>query len=257
MVLCVIPARYASTRFPGKPLALLAGKPILQHCWERTRLARSINRVLIATDDTRIADVARAFGAEVALTRADHPSGTDRVAEAAARIKCSLVVNVQGDEPLIDPRMIDAATGALLAHRGFDISTLCHRITDPADIQRPQVVKVVRRMNGEALYFSRHGIPFDRDGSGLGVWWKHIGLYVYRPAALRRIVRLPVSPLEGAEQLEQLRALENGLRILAVETPFTSTGIDTPADLARLRRSLRAAPRVIAPSTSRRTRSNR
>ena len=214
---------------------------MLQWCWERTCRARSVSRVVIATDDPRIAQAARAFGAEVALTRADHPSGTDRVAEVAARFRAPLIVNVQGDEPLIEPRMIDAAVRALRRRPDCDLATLCHRITDPRDIGRPQVVKVVRGHRDEALYFSRHGIPFNRDAAPGVVHWKHIGLYVYRAAALRRLVRLPVSPLEAAEKLEQLRALENGLRIVCPETPHTSAGVDTPADLRRLARALAPA----------------
>lgn len=234
LVLGVIPARMASTRFPGKPLAPLAGKPMIQWVWERARKAGTLSRIIIATDDARILDAAHSFGAEAELTRPTHPSGTDRAAEVAARHRCSLVVNIQGDEPLIDPRMIDQAVSSLAKHRRFGMATLCRRIENPADITSPQVVKVVRRKDGEALYFSRHPVPFARDPSdGEPRRFKHIGLYVYRTAVLRELVRLPVSPLEISEKLEQLRALENGIRILCQETRFDSAGVDTPEDLVR------------------------
>ncbi|HPA16803.1 MAG TPA: 3-deoxy-manno-octulosonate cytidylyltransferase [Verrucomicrobiae bacterium] len=233
-VLAVIPARMASTRFPGKPLATLAGKPMIQWVWERARKAKTLSRIVIATDDARILDAARAFGAVAEMTGPNHPSGTDRVAEVAAHHRCALVVNIQGDEPLIDPRMIDQAVRSLAKNRRFGMATLCRRIQNPDDISAPQIVKVVRRKDSEALYFSRYPIPFARDpADGPPDHFKHIGLYVYRAAVLRRLVKLPVSPLERAEKLEQLRALESGVRILCPETQFDCAGVDTPEDLAR------------------------
>lgn len=233
-VLAVIPARMASTRFPGKPLASLAGKPMIQWVWERTRRAKTISRVVIATDDERILDAAKGFGADAEMTDPKHASGTDRVAEVAGHHRCSLVVNVQGDEPLIDPRMIDQAVRCLSKNPTFGMATLCRRIDDSGDILAPQVVKVVRRKSAEALYFSRHPIPFARHpDEPRPVYYKHIGLYVYRTTTLRKLVSLPVSPLEQAEKLEQLRALENGIRILCPATKFDCAGVDTPEDLAK------------------------
>lgn len=235
----IIPARMASTRFPGKPLASLAGKPMIQWVWERAGKAKTLSRVIIATDDARILDAARAFGAHAEMTKASHPSGTDRVAEVAARHRCSLIVNIQGDEPLIDPRMIDQAVRSLARDRRFGMSTLCRSIEDPGEVLAPQVVKVVRRKDGEALYFSRHPIPFARDPDDPEPRrFKHIGLYAYRAKVLRSLVKLPPSPLERAEKLEQLRALENGVRILCPETRFDSAGVDTPEDLARVEKLL-------------------
>lgn len=241
-VLAVIPARMASTRFPGKPLAQLAGKPMIQWVWERARRARTVSHVIIATDDERIFAAAKAFGASVEMTDPNHPSGTDRVAEVSSRHKASIVVNIQGDEPLIDPRMIDQAVRCLLHNPRFGMSTLCRHIERSEDIVAPHVVKVVRRQNGEALYFSRHAIPFARDPQAPApAYYKHIGIYVYRTTTLRRLVSLPVSSLEQAEKLEQLRALENGVRILCPETKFDCTGVDTPEDLARVEEIIAAS----------------
>ncbi|MCC6353793.1 MAG: 3-deoxy-manno-octulosonate cytidylyltransferase [Verrucomicrobiae bacterium] len=249
-VLGIIPARMASTRFPGKPLAPLAGKPMIQWVWERARKAKTLASVIIATDDALILHAARAFGAKAEMTRPTHPSGTDRAAEVAARHRCSLVVNIQGDEPLIDPRMIDQAVRSLAENRRFGMATLCREIHDPSDVTAPQVVKVVRRKDDEALYFSRHPIPFARDATdGAPRRFKHIGLYVYRTSVLRDIVRMPVSPLEKSEKLEQLRALENGVRILCQETRFDSAGVDTPEDLARVEALLGCATGRTSPKT--------
>ncbi len=224
---------------PGKPLADLAGKPMIQWVWERARRARSLGRVLVATDDARVLDAVRAFGGEAVMTSREHPSGTDRVAEVARKFPVPLVVNIQGDEPLLEPRMIDEAVDALRKARRHDMATLCRRIEDPPRASEPGLVKVVRARDGTALYFSRHPIPFDRDGGGGVVRFAHVGLYVYRAAALRRLVRWPVSALEAAEKLEQLRAMENGLRIMVRETRHGSHGVDTPADLARVAEMIR------------------
>jgi 3-deoxy-manno-octulosonate cytidylyltransferase (CMP-KDO synthetase) len=230
-ILGVIPARFASTRFPGKALAPLAGKPLLQHVFERALLARYLSGVLIATDDEQIAAAARRFGAPVRMTRADHASGTDRVAEVAASDDAQLIVNIQGDEPLIDPGAIDAA---VLALRECDapMATLKRRIADRADLQNPNVVKVVTAASGDAIYFSRCPIPFHREASG--TYYQHVGLYVYRRDFLLRYPDLPIGPLESAEKLEQLRALENGYRIRVALTEYESIGVDTPEDLEKV-----------------------
>lgn len=229
-ILGVIPARYASVRFPGKSLALIAGKPMIQHVWERAAQSRYLSQVTIATDDERIAAAAHAFGAPVRMTRSDHASGTDRVAEVAASTDANVIVNIQGDEPLIDPGAIDTAILALLDEPGCEMATLKRRISNPVEIENPNVVKVVTARNGDALYFSRHPIPFDRGASG--EWWKHIGIYVYRRALLLGYSALPVGPLERAERLEQLRALENGIPIRVAETEYDTIGVDTPEDLS-------------------------
>jgi len=225
----VIPARFASTRFPGKALALISGKPMIQHVWERARRCSLISRLVVATDDERIADAARGFGAETMMTRADHTSGTDRAAEAAAPTDAEVVVNIQGDEPLIDPAAISLAISTLLDDPGCQMATLKRRIDNAADIGNPNVVKVVSSLAGWALYFSRSPIPANR--SGEAVHWKHIGLYVYRRGLLLSYSSLPRGPLEEAERLEQLRALENGIGIRVAETEYDTIGVDTPEDL--------------------------
>lgn len=238
-ILGVIPARYASRRFPGKVLALLCGKPVIQHVYERACGAKLIEKLVIATDDPRIQTAASSFGAPVVLTRADHPSGTDRVAEVAQAIQAEIVVNIQGDEPLIDPAAIDQAVGALLENPQISMGTLKRRIVDPEEISNPNVVKVVTNRSGEALYFSRAPIPYHPTAQA--EYYKHIGLYVYRREFLLQYPKLPVGPLEQTERLEQLRALENGYRIQVVETQYDSIGVDTPEDLARIERLMLAA----------------
>ncbi len=240
----IIPARYGSTRFPGKPLARLWGKPIIQHVYERASQSRLCSRVIIATDDDRIAAAARGFGAEVAMTRTDHPSGTDRVAEVAAGLKADLIVNVQGDEPLVDPVAIDAAVEPLIAAPMISMSTLAAPIEEIADLANPNVVKVVMDQAGFALYFSRLPIPFVRDGREWRklvarddfevIRYRHIGLYVYPREFLLCLTNLPPTPLEQAEKLEQLRALEHGHKIKVVIVEKASPGIDTPEDLELL-----------------------
>jgi len=232
LVLGVIPARYASSRFPGKPLSTLAGKSVLQHVYERASEARYISRLVIATDDDRIARAARAFGAPVIMTREDHISGTDRVAEAASTAEEKIVVNIQGDEPLIDPAAIDAAVLGLINNDESQMATLAKRIEHPSEIDNPNVVKVVVARNGNAIYFSRSPIPFNRSGNA--AYYKHIGLYVYRRDFLLSYSSLPLGPLEQVECLEQLRALENGYSIRVVETEYESLGVDTPEDLERV-----------------------
>lgn len=228
----VIPARFASSRFPGKALSLIAGKPMLQHVYERASQARYVHKVVIATDDRRIFDTARSFGAQVRMTRDDHLSGTDRVAEVASAEEAHVVVNIQGDEPLLDPAAIDAAVLALTGDPDVPMATLSKRIEHPPEIDDPNVVKVITNRTGDAIYFSRSPIPYPREGRAAR--YKHIGLYVYRRDFLLAYPTLPVGPLELAERLEQLRALENGYRIRVAETDYDSLGVDTPADLERV-----------------------
>ncbi|HEV8663714.1 MAG TPA: 3-deoxy-manno-octulosonate cytidylyltransferase [Candidatus Methylomirabilis sp.] len=250
-VIAVIPARYASSRFPGKVLADLAGKPMVQHVAERAAQAKSVHRVLVATDDERIAAAVRAFGAEAVLTDPHHPSGTDRIAEAIREVACDVVVNVQGDEPLLPPQMVDEAVEPFFADPALEMGTVCRQIEDPRDLTDPNVVKVVRDLEGYALYFSRAPVPHSRDSQrGAGARpCKHIGLYVYRRAFLFRFTAWKPTPLEEAERLEQLRALEHGVRIKVVETRHDSVGVDTPDDLARVQRVLNER-RVWTPSSS-------
>src|SRR5882672_2880109 len=237
-ILGIIPARYASTRFPGKPLHPIAGKPLIQRVVEQCRMARSLADVIVATDDERIAACAREF-CRVEMTRADHPSGSDRIAEVAARCECDAVVNVQGDEPLMDPAVIDAVSGALAQN---EMSTAATLIRETAEYDNANVVKVVIGANGRALYFSRRTIPFLRDAGNKPVgeqmadfpFLKHLGIYGYRRETLLRLVKFPVSPLENAEKLEQLRALENGIGIAVVKVDYDSIGVDAPEDVVRV-----------------------
>lgn len=205
---------------------------MLQHVFERASQARYVHNVIIATDDQRILEAARAFGAPARMTRADHQSGTDRVAEVAASENASVVVNIQGDEPLLDPAAIDAAVLALTSDPDVSMATLAKRIENPAEVTDPNVVKVVSDLAGDAIYFSRSPIPYVREGGA--AHFKHIGLYVYRRDFLLAYSGLRVGPLEQAERLEQLRALENGHRIRVVETDYESFGVDTPEDLERV-----------------------
>jgi len=205
---------------------------MLRHVWERTSQARYLSSVIIATDDYRIYDEALGFGAAVRMTRDDHPSGTDRVAEVASTGNPELVVNIQGDEPLIDPNAIDSIVLSLLDDETVPMATLKKRIEDPEEIENPNVVKVVTGLGGDAIYFSRCSIPYLR-GEAVS-YYKHIGLYVYRREFLLGYSSLPIGPLERAERLEQLRALENGYRIRVVETGYESLGVDTPGDLEKV-----------------------
>jgi 3-deoxy-manno-octulosonate cytidylyltransferase (CMP-KDO synthetase) len=234
----IVPARYASTRFPGKSLAPIAGKPLIQHVVERCQKAKSLSEVIVATDDSRIAGVAEKF-CRVEMTRPGHPSGTDRIAEVATRCTCDAVVNIQGDEPLIDPAVIDAVAGALAQNEMATAATL---IKNSAEHDNPNVVKVVVNAAGRALYFSRRTIPYLREAASRSVkeqlaafpFLKHLGIYGYRRETLLRLVKFPVSPLESAEKLEQLRALENGIHIAVVKVDYDSVGVDTPEDVAKV-----------------------
>jgi 3-deoxy-manno-octulosonate cytidylyltransferase (CMP-KDO synthetase) len=241
-IVAVIPARFASTRFPGKVLADIDGQPMIEHVYRRARAASSISRVIVATDDLRIATRVADFGGQVRLTKTSHLTGTDRLAEVIETMDCDIVVNVQGDEPLIDPRAIDQAVAPLVADPTVPMTTLYKRITQNAELNDPNVVKVVVDRGGFALYFSRAAIPFMRNPKG--GWpplYRHVGLYAYRRSTLLVLANLEPTPLERAESLEQLRALEHGIRIKAVETEYDSIGVDTPRDLEEVRRLL-AAP---------------
>jgi 3-deoxy-manno-octulosonate cytidylyltransferase (CMP-KDO synthetase) len=241
-VVAVIPARFASTRFPGKPLADIDGRPMIEHVYTRASLSPAVSRVIVATDDLRIARAVRGFGGEVRMTRGDHFSGTDRLAEVATTLDCDVVVNVQGDEPLIDPGAITEAVAPLVADRTLQVTTLYRRISQVAELNDPNVVKIVVDRGGFALYFSRASIPHQSNPrEGWPPFYRHIGLYAYRRSALLVLANLEPTPLERAEALEQLRALEHGIRIKAVETKYDSLSVDTPEDLAEVRRLI-AAP---------------
>ena len=208
---------------------------MVQHVYVRAQQSQYLSQVLVATDDDRIADAVRAFGGRVRMTSAEHASGTDRLAEVAFSEPAELYVNIQGDEPLIDPAAIDAAILSVLHDDEISMGTLKKQILDPSDILNTNVVKVVTNLLGDAIYFSRCPIPYERDGrSAVPIYFKHIGLYVYRGDLLKRYPDLPVGPLEEAERLEQLRALENGFRIRVTETDYESLGVDTPEDLERV-----------------------
>jgi 3-deoxy-manno-octulosonate cytidylyltransferase (CMP-KDO synthetase) len=247
-IVAIIPARFASTRLPGKPLSLIQGKTMIERVHERARAAKRPDRVLVATDDERIAAAVRGFGGEAFLTSPHHASGTDRLAEVARTLEAEIVVNVQGDEPLLDPAGIDAAAEALLADETLEVATLSLPLRSADEMLAASVVKVVTDARGDALYFSRAPIPHLRLGSSgdvreaaaravaCGLARKHVGLYAYRREALLRFASLAPSPLEQAEGLEQLRALEHGMRIQVV--PMTGDGgvaVDTPEDLERVR----------------------
>jgi 3-deoxy-manno-octulosonate cytidylyltransferase (CMP-KDO synthetase) len=239
----IIPARYASTRFPGKPLALIAGKPLIQRVVEQCQKAKSLAEVIVATDDERILSAAKKF-CRVQMTAPTHPSGSDRIAEVAGKISCDAVVNIQGDEPLIEPSVIDAVAGALAEN---EMSTAATRIKNPAELDNPNVVKVVVNAAGRALYFSRRTIPYLREAASRPVseqlaafaFLKHLGIYGYRRETLFRLVKFPVSPLEAAEKLEQLRALENGIQIAVMQVAFDSVGVDAPGDVEWVERYLK------------------
>lgn len=239
-VLAVIPARHGSSRFPGKPLVNIAGKPMIQHVVERVQRAQSVSQVVVATDEAAIQDAVQGFGGEAILTRRDHATGTDRVAEAAVHLPADIYVNVQGDEPLIDPGTVDALVAAMLEDETVQIAGPCVAIAHAKDIMDPNITKVVRDFDGNALYFSRAPIPWvrDRDESVAARHWKHIGMYAFRRDALLDFPTLPPGELERLEQLEQLRWLENGYRIRIVETEYDAISVDVPADVERVEKLL-------------------
>ncbi len=250
-ITAVIPARFASVRFPGKALADIQGKPMVQHVYERTAKASLVSEVMIATDDERIADAVRAFGGRVEMTDKGHATGTDRLAEVAGRLDSEIIVNVQGDEPLIEPAMIDEAIRPLIEEPEIVMGTLKCRIKNLHDFLSPNVVKVVTDQKGFALYFSRSPLPNFRDkwndlkdekfAAGKLLCYKHVGLYVYRRRFLLDYAAMTPTLLESAEKLEQLRALENGYRIKVVETEFETIGVDTPTDLEKVLERLKAS----------------
>jgi 3-deoxy-manno-octulosonate cytidylyltransferase (CMP-KDO synthetase) len=252
----IIPARYASSRFPGKPLVPIAGRPMIQHVYERACQARLVDAVLVATDDTRIVTAVEAFGGQAVMTSSAHPSGTDRIAEVAAQRAYDIVVNVQGDEPCIAPLAIDAMIAPLRDDATVAITTLAHPLRHVADLLTPHVVKVVVDRQGDALYFSRAPIPYDRQawsqvpqvlaaaGAPLTLppgCYRHLGLYAYRREVLLQLAQLPQTTLEQVEQLEQLRALEHGYRLRVVQTMYESVGVDTPEDVLRAEQILKHA----------------
>ena len=225
----IIPVRYASTRFPGKPLALIKGRPMIQWVYEGVKKAALLSRFIIATDDKRIQQAAQSFGAEVFMTRSDHPSGTDRVAEAAAAIDCPIIINIQGDEPLVEGKMIDALV-EVLQEDAVPMASLMTRRTDIAGMADPNEVKVVVDDRSYALYFSRSPIP----NGAQDFYHLHIGIYGYRKEFLQDFVQMPASRLETAERLEQLRILEAGFKIKMVEVPYSALSVDTPEDIIRV-----------------------
>lgn len=248
-ITAIIPARYASTRFEGKALADIMGKPMVQRVYERAARASLVSEVIVATDDERIAAAVRAFGGRAELTGSGHETGTDRLAEVAGRLDSDIIVNVQGDEPLIEPAMIDEAIRPLMDDPAVTMATLKSRIKTLHDFLSPNVVKVVTDWEGDALYFSRSPLPNFRDkwndlkdeafASGKLLCYKHVGLYVYRRDFLLQYAQMSPTYLELAEKLEQLRALENGYRIRVVETEHESIGVDTPGDLEKVLERLR------------------
>lgn len=248
-ITAVIPARYASTRFPGKALAEIDGRPMIQHVYERAAQSKLVSRVVVATDDHRIADAVSTFGGEAIMTSTSHETGTDRLAEVAAGLDADIVINVQGDEPLIDPSMIDLAIQPFLEESDLQMGTVKTRIKCLHDFLSPNVVKVVTDNSGNALYFSRSPLPFFRDKwkdlkdesfcCGKLLCYKHVGLYVYRRNFLLKFAAMPATFLEISEKLEQLRAIENGVTIRVVESEFDSIGVDTPEDLCKAQEQYR------------------
>jgi 3-deoxy-manno-octulosonate cytidylyltransferase (CMP-KDO synthetase) len=243
----IIPARWASTRFPGKPLHLIANKALLRHVWERCRRAKKLDEVIIATDDMRIAKAAFGWGAEVAMTSPKHQSGTDRIAEVARKARqFDLIINIQGDEPLLDPALLDRFVDELRSNRKIDIVTAAHPFESAAEASSPHQVKVIVDLHGNALYFSRYAIPFPRNRAASIKHLRHQGIYGFRRKALLDFVRWKPTPLERAESLEQLRALENGVMVHVLVTKHGSPGVDTPADAKALEQKLARAKRGVS-----------
>jgi 3-deoxy-manno-octulosonate cytidylyltransferase (CMP-KDO synthetase) len=245
-VVAVIPARYQSTRLPAKSLADIAGRPMIEHVYRRAAEARLVDGVIVATDDDRIARAVAGFGGTAWMTRPDHPSGTDRLAEVADALDCRIIVNVQGDEPLLDPAVIDAVVAPLLQDAAIEMATACRPLREPGEFTNPNVVKVVRDRAGRALYFSRAPVPWPRPVpfAAPAEARAHLGLYAYRRDVLRRLAALPASELERVESLEQLRALAHGIDILVVDTDHYSIGVDTAEDLDRVRQLMLSASRT-------------
>lgn len=232
-IIGVIPARYGSTRFPGKPLVLISGKPMIQHVYERVLKSKLLNYVIVATEDKRIYDVVKGFGGNVVMTSKHHKSGTDRIGEVVKKVKCDIVVNIQGDEPFIDPRNIDKAIEPLIKDKTVNVSTLCCKISDKSEITDSNVVKVIFDKNNFALYFSRLPVSYLKNGRKTN-YYKHIGLYVFRKRFLLKFIKTKQSRLEKKEKLEQLRIFEMGKKIKVVITKKDSIAIDTKKDLEKL-----------------------
>ncbi len=239
--ICVIPARYASTRLPGKPLREICGVPMICRVYERAKLSKSVAEVIVATDDERILAAVEKNSGRAVMTRADHKTGTDRLAEVAEKFpSVEVIVNVQGDEPLIEPALIDELVSEFVGDENLQMATVAVELTDAAEIQNPNNVKVVFDKNHDALYFSRSQIPFPRN-SGVAKTFKHIGIYAYRRDFLLAYAKMQPTPLERAESLEQLRALENGYKIRVIESDCEFVGVDTEEDLARVNEIYRKA----------------
>lgn len=234
-IIGIIPARYASTRLPGKPLVMISGKTMIQRVYEQALKSKLLDYVIAATDDTRIYNAVMDFGGNAEMTSRKHKSGTDRIGELAKRIKCDILVNIQGDEPFINPANIDKAVKPLLKDKKLNVSTLCIKIKNKNEVHDPNIVKVLFDNNHNAIYFSRNPIPYDRDKGGNVSYYKHIGLYVYRKNYLLKLIRLKQTKAEKAEKLEQLRILETSEKIRVVETNIDSLSIDTKADLYKFR----------------------
>lgn len=241
-VVGVIPARWASTRLPGKALALICGKPLIQWVLERVRLATRLDEVIVATDDERIRSVVTSLGGIAVMTRVDHPSGTDRVAEAVAGREAGIVINIQGDEPLIDPGLINGLAEVMVEEQEWDMATAVTPIHSAEELNKSSVVKAVFDEQGRALYFSRSVIPFVRDTAPAELThWRHVGIYAYRRGFLDRLVKAPPCVLELTEKLEQLRALHLGARMKVVETQEIGLGVDTPEDIALAEAAIKRA----------------
>lgn len=238
-VLAIIPARYHSSRLPGKALVDIGGRPMIEHVYRRVAAARSIDALVVATDDERIARRVEAFGGVACMTASTHVSGTDRLAEVARSVPCQLIVNVQGDEPLLDPAVVDATLEPLRRDSSIQMGTAARRVRDDGELLNPNVVKVVRDQEGFALYFSRAPIPYGRDESSASIARVHIGIYVYRRETLLRLAQTSPTVLERAEALEQLRALETGIRINVVDTNYESIEVNTFDDLERVRQTIK------------------
>lgn len=240
-IVAVLPSRYASTRFPGKPLALIHNKPMIQWVYERVKKMKKIDEVYVATDDERIMECVSSFGGKAIMTPSDLPSGTDRIAYAVKEIKTDfdLVLNIQGDEPMIKEEMIDTLISAF-EDEAVSFATLCKRIEDEQEINNPNIAKVVKTTDNFAVYFSRSTIPFNRDNHAETDYFKHIGVYGYKPSFLKEFASLNQSYLETMEQLEQLRAIENNLPIKILETPFQSIGVDLPEHIAVVENELKS-----------------
>ncbi|MCA9409321.1 MAG: 3-deoxy-manno-octulosonate cytidylyltransferase [Candidatus Omnitrophica bacterium] len=237
-ILGVIPARWASTRFPGKVLALIAGKPMIQHVWEQAKQSTKLTDVIIAADDEQVLQAAKKFGAQAVLTDVNHASGTDRIAQAVKDLSADIIINIQGDEPLIRPEVIDSLIAAFDREPACLMATAIKKINDVQELNNPNIVKVVIDCQYNALYFSRALIPYNRDNGKTDVY-KHQGIYAYQRDFLLKIVKLPPSKLEQSEKLEQLRVLEAGYKIKTVETDYESIGVDSPEDIGRVEEILK------------------